>query len=270
MILSFDEYINEEYTNKELSDKTSRYTYNISLKRIKDAYKKLRNEESVYYNEELSRNIFKAYNNFIIGEISQRDMLFKIVDLLNANNISDVIIEDFYNAAWNNHTNLKDKSEEYFKNKYAKDRDMSTGGNEDSKYLYHYTTVEHFMYIMDSDKFMVHQHIQSGVCFSTDPDLYAKGFEFMRNKRNDKRCGIKMKLDFGKMKEDGYSYLLGGHEIGTEDGENEIRITTPVTDIRKYLLVVEVYPNKIVFNGENYKRVIKYLKDNNIPYRIRA
>jgi hypothetical protein len=108
-----------------------------------------------------------------------------------------------------------------------------------------------------------------GACFSSDADLYKKGFN-LGDGKTDLDCSIRIKLDFNKIKADGYKYFSGDDEnMDTSEAENEIRIQGHLRNVTKYIVSVDLYPNK-----ESYiltdEELLSELKKRGIRYRIKA
>jgi hypothetical protein len=313
MILSFQEFLNEEYTIDEIGGKAIDYADKTYNKIFIDEYKKMlavaKKTDRDFYEKALA--ILNVYNS---KEISLHSMRNKWAILANNEHENDItkLVKPVMD--------IENKYRTFLMNKYHKDSNLNYEGDETSPYLYHYTSLYAFNSIItanfikgDSDDVLTlpnssvenecsecdntgfikcdycnngcdecfHGSIEcdycfdteeeylsaGGSCFSTDGDLFKKGFCFAVD---EKTAGIKMKLDFNKIKSDNYKYVLGDMDIGTVKAENEIRILGELKNVKKYLISVEVYPNKLSAKQESFKQAIELLKKHNIKYRIKA
>jgi hypothetical protein len=153
----------------------------------------------------------------------------------------------------------KNKELESEKNPYGHE------GNINASVIYHYTTGHNLINIINTDTIMSGGE---GISFSTSGNLYKQGFVFwgeIGNRRDDENVGIKIKLDFNAMKDDGYNFYIGSGEKGTYTGEYEIRFNGGAIDnVRKYLKEVYVFKDK----EEHFKEIINFLDNKNIKYSI--
>lgn len=82
--------------------------------------------------------------------------------------------------------------------------------------------------------------------------------------KHDGNIGIKIKLDFNKIKNDAIDFTLGSSDIGTHRGEYEIRVNDDIENIRKYIKEVIVFKEKDTM----FNKSIKYLTKYNIKYKL--
>jgi hypothetical protein len=364
MILSFQDFLNEEYTLNQINSIASKYSDRVFTKNFVKDYKNMlaaaKDKHEVFY-DAASRLLSEYESKLNFSEFRDKWEAL-IYDFRYVK--KDATIQQYVDMIKKQYK-LQQKYKDFLTNKYHKDTNMNYAGDENSPYLYHYTTLKAFMGIISDNQILGYSdtnliipgteeecyicngngvedcHIcdgakttdcdecggegeiecycsegddcecqgegklpctecekgfiectacdgtgeaecdrcygngmseedgesAGGACFTTDADLFKKGFSFGTN---DLRCGIKMKLDFNKIKADRYEYILGDGDIGTVTAENEIRIRGHLNDVKKYLLTVEVFPNKLAKNEEEYTKAVEFLKQHNIKYRVKA
>lgn len=150
------------------------------------------------------------------------------------------------------------------KNPYSLEGDMS------ASYIYHYTTGESLINIIDENILMGGGDEYGGISFTTHPNLYKRGFvfwhpnEYSEGKHNG-NVGVKIKFDFNKMKKDGLKFKIGSENIGTLPGENELRLKqNELSDPLKYISEIIIFKNK----EKNYRELSSILKTKNIKFKI--
>ncbi len=144
-------------------------------------------------------------------------------------------------------------------------------GNMNSKYLYHYTNADNLLHIL-KDNYMIDSG-EGTVSFSTNPNLYKRGFIFWHPSkysegRHSLNSGVKIKLDFDKLKKDNYVFKLGSENHGTHFGEEEIYAKTDALEnIRDYIIEIIILTSKET-NKEIPDKLKKYLEKTNIKFTI--
>jgi hypothetical protein len=140
-------------------------------------------------------------------------------------------------------------------------------GNLNSKYIYHYTSGDSLIGILEDDNIVSGGE---GISFTTNSNLYKNGFIFWHSNeyskgRNHTNTGVKIKLDFNLLKSDGYKFKQGNEDMGTNAGEEEIRFRgEEITNITKYIVEIIILKNK----ESNYEELETLLNNKNIRYTI--
>jgi hypothetical protein len=140
-------------------------------------------------------------------------------------------------------------------------------GNLNSKYIYHYTSGDSLIGILDDDTILGDGE---GISFTTESNLYKNGFIFWHSNeyskgRDHTNTGVKIKLDFNLLKSDGYKFKQGNEDMGTHEGEAEIRFWgEEINNITKYIVEVIILKNK----ESNYEELETLLHEKNIKYKI--
>lgn len=159
---------------------------------------------------------------------------------------------------------------EYMKRKRVlisnSDNPYALEGDSKTSFIYHYTDVKSLLGIIN-DNAMVHSG--GGISFSSHPNLYKRGFVFWFGNKYTKtkdhsNSGVKMKLDYKKMLNDGYKFEIGGEDIGTHAGEEELRLVDKdLENILKYIVEVILFKDK-----ENIDKAIEILDEKSINYKV--
>jgi hypothetical protein len=140
-------------------------------------------------------------------------------------------------------------------------------GNLNNKFIYHYTDGDSLIGIIDDDNIVSGGE---GISFTTNSNLYKNGFIFWHSSeyskgRNHTNTGVKIKLDFNLLKSDGYKFKQGNEDMGTHEGEEEIRFRgEEITNITKYIVEIIILKNK----ESNYEELETLLHEKNIKYKI--
>lgn len=176
-----------------------------------------------------------------------------------------------------NHKQFKFKSDRLMR-QYFKDTDALTKQSNDPyalkgdptvKYIYHYTTVENLIGILEED---IMYESGEGVSFTSNPNLYKRGFVFWWASQYDKgrgssNAGAKIKFDFQKMKKD-YRFNLGSEDKGTHEGEEELYVLKDIENVTDYIVEVIILTEK-ESDPNLIEKCTKLLqKKNNIKYKI--
>lgn len=146
-------------------------------------------------------------------------------------------------------------------------------GNVESQYLYHYTSLSEMDYILMDNEMMGNDtdYGYDGVSFTTKSNLHDEGFLFYHDPpRTSDNLGIIFKIDFNKIKADGYKYWLGDEFKGTYSGEAEIRIKGDVKNITNYINQIIILPIKLKNKGEDYRKAVELCKKYNINYKLKT
>ena len=148
-----------------------------------------------------------------------------------------------------------------YKNSYA------LAGNMNARYIYHYTNYDSLQNIIKDN---VMYTSESGISYSSNPNLYKRGFIFWHSSKysegkNHLNTGIKMKFDFNLMKSDNLRFRAGNENMGTHAGEEEIGLMSDeLNNVKKYLVEVIIFKQK----EKNYKLAEELLKKEGIKYRV--
>lgn len=210
--------------------------------------------------------LFNILKN-IINEEKNYDKLIKINQWYEDEKEKINKIKNF--KLWNFKT--KNLSKIYFKliNDLDKNDDdlYALRGNINNKYLYHYTNGDSLISILEDD---VIETGGDGISFTTNSNLYKRGFVFWFSNeyskgRNHTNTGVKIKLDFNKLKSNGYKFKVGNEYMGTHEGEEEIRyLGDEINNITNYIIEVILFREK----ESNIDEVENILKLKNIKYKI--
>jgi hypothetical protein len=136
----------------------------------------------------------------------------------------------------------------------------------DSRYIYHYTTGDSLIYIIEDNE----MYGDDGISFTTHPNLYKRGFVFWYPNKYSKgrhhgNVGVKIKFDFNEMKNDGLKFKKGSENLGTHGGEEELRlITYELNNPIKYIKEIILFKDK----EENYLELSNILKNKNINFKV--
>jgi hypothetical protein len=187
-------------------------------------------------------------------------------------------LDDIWKTGLKHDGVMKGKYYKYLINKYYSEKTLDKAGDVNTKYIYHCTILSALERILETNIFKAGYMMEGekGICFSSDADLYKKGFYFSTDaysgiELTDKTCGIQIKVDFEAIKNDGYDYIVGSGDEGTSQGENEIRILgSTISSARKYITMVYLYPTKLAAMGESLEDAKKLLDSKMIKYRLRA
>ena len=142
------------------------------------------------------------------------------------------------------------------------------GGDDTVKYIYHYTTGNNLLDIIDSNELIGGGDEYGGISFSSDGNLWRNKFVFYHpSEYSDgvtyRNVGIRLKFDFNKMKNDGFKFKRGNENIGSHYGEFEIRLRKDeLPNISKYLVNITIIKDK----EKNYLALIDFLDSHNIKY----
>lgn len=207
----------------------------------------------------------------------------KFVDFVNENKAYDeyISLKKWYKEEKEKIEHIRDfkkwglKSKLLFKQYLDKKKEIfnkqndvfALGGDIDSKYLYHYTDGQSLIDMLEENIMIASD---DGISFTTHPNLYKRKFTFWHGNQYTKardytNIGIKMKFNFIQMKKDGYVFKKGNEDMGTYEGEEEIRlINSSLENPIKYLEEVIIFKNK----EENISDVEKILNKHNIKYII--
>lgn len=140
-------------------------------------------------------------------------------------------------------------------------------GNINSKYLYHYTNGESLLNILEDD---LMETGGEGISFTTNSNLYKRGFIFWHKSeysegRNHTNTGVKIKLDFNLLKSNGYKFKQGNQDLGTHEGEEEIRYRgDEITNISSYIIEIILFREK----ESNIESIVEILNSKNIKFKI--
>lgn len=176
---------------------------------------------------------------------------------------------------WHLHNSAHMK--EYFKRKAELEKQYSDiygmKGDRQSKFVYHYTTSEGLLGILETDTLDsggVDSYGYGGVAVSTHPNLYKYGFIFWwpseySEGKTDKNVGVKIKLDFKKLQSDGLKFISGSEELGTHVGEFEFRSKQDaIPNISKYIVEILIFKQK----EPNYKELVNALSSTNLKFKV--
>lgn len=159
------------------------------------------------------------------------------------------------------------KSNEILKTQNAYD----LKGNINAKYIYHYTTGQALIGIIEDDMLVGGgSDDYNGISFTTHPNLYKRGFIFYypsahSEGRHHKNIGVKIKFDFNQMKADGLKFKTGGEFMDTHAGEEEIRLKQDELDnVSKYIKDIVIFKDK----EKDYILLSKFLQDRNIKHKL--
>jgi hypothetical protein len=161
-------------------------------------------------------------------------------------------------------------------NKISKDY-LEFSGNINSKYLYHFTTVE-YAYRILYDNMLIggDENGDAAISFTTNKNLINRGVVFWypseyTEGRTSKNLSVCFVFDFNKIKNEYKGKIKKGNEyIGTHVGESEIRLKLYEFDnVDKYLLSVIIDKDKIGNHVEEYNKLIKECKSKNIKYYLK-
>lgn len=140
-------------------------------------------------------------------------------------------------------------------------------GDINATYVYHFTTGDYFLQIMEDNYLMTGDY---GISFTTNANLYKSKFVFYHASehyegKNWKNVGIRMKFNFNLMKSDGLKFKKGNENVGTHFGEYEILLRQDeLENVSKYLIEVAVFRDK----EKKYEDIINFLKERNIKHII--
>lgn len=140
-------------------------------------------------------------------------------------------------------------------------------GDLNNKYIYHYTNGDSLLSIIEDDTI---ESGGEGISFTTNSNLYKNGFIFWHSNeyskgRNHTNTGVKIKLDFDLLKSDGYKFKQGNENIGTNEGEEEIRYRgDEINNISKYIVEIIIFKNK----ESNFNEIETILREKGIKYKI--
>lgn len=140
-------------------------------------------------------------------------------------------------------------------------------GDLNSKYIYHYTNGDSLLSIIEDDTI---ESGGEGISFTTNSNLYKNGFIFWHSNeyskgRNHTNTGVKIKLDFDLLKSDGYKFKQGNENIGTNEGEEELRYRgDEINNISKYIVEIIIFKNK----ESNFNEIETILREKGIKYKI--
>lgn len=186
-----------------------------------------------------------------------------------------------YGEEVNKIQNFLKKTQKYFlqqsvniDKRYRGENQYGLKGDINSMYLYHFTTVNNAISIINDGYFMGGGE-SLGISTTTNKDLinqlqpifyhsseYSEGKTF----RNLSTCFV---LDFNKIKADNIKYRVGSDNdlIGTHFGEEEIKLypTNDELDVFKYLMKVIIDPSK-ESNKKSQIELINLLKEKNIQF----
>lgn len=201
----------------------------------------------------------------------------KIQEIGKSDELSD-IIKKWYNVDSSIHS-LKNKWDAKVEKKYNKiSKDyLELEGDINSKYLYHFTTVENaYRILYDNMLIGGDENGDAAISFTTNKNLIARGVVFWypseyTEGKTSKNLSICFVFDFNKIKNDFKGKIKKGNEyIGTHVGESEIRLKLYEFDnIDKYLISIIIDKSKIGNHIEDYRKVIDECKSKNIKYYIR-
>jgi hypothetical protein len=165
-----------------------------------------------------------------------------------------------YDLLYKQYTIEKDKLINHNPDPYA------LKGNINAKYIYHYTTGDNLIGIIN-DNILIGDE---GISFTTHPNLYKRGFVFWypgkySEGRHTKNVGIKIKFDFDAMKNSGLKFKVGSEGLGTNHGEEELRLMkyelkNPIRFIKEIIIFKE--------KEKNYIKVSELLDSKHIKYKI--
>jgi hypothetical protein len=136
-------------------------------------------------------------------------------------------------------------------------------GDIKSKYAYHYTIYDNLDSIFTSNTLYTSG---GSVSLTTNKDLMKRKPTFWYGAVNHKTLAVKFVLDLQKIIRDGYEILVGDDDLGTLEGEEELRLRRDLKNLRKYIVKVIVYKSNI--SSSELKSTIDLLKQKNIPYYI--
>ena len=137
-------------------------------------------------------------------------------------------------------------------------------GNENAKYIYHFTTGDSLIGILSDN---IIYGFPDGISFTTNGNLYKRKFVFWYGKNNKdySNVGVRIKLDYHKMKNDGLKFKLGDESIGTTWGEEEIRLLkTELENPFKYVVEIAIFKDK----ESKYEALVNYLEKKNINFKV--
>lgn len=147
---------------------------------------------------------------------------------------------------------------------------FSLKGDLNANFIYHYTTVSALFNILTDNEMIGGGDEYGGISFTSHPNLYKRGFIFWHPSENSEgrhhgNVGIKIKFDFNMMKNDGFNFKPGNSKMGTNSGEEELRLLDDeIQNPIKYIKEVIIFTSK----DKNYNSLIDLLQNNNIKYRL--
>lgn len=168
----------------------------------------------------------------------------------------------------------KFKSDSLFREYMKRKRDLvdnsdnpyALKGDTKTSFIYHYTDVESLLGIINVNSMTLSGE---GISFSSHPNLYKRGFVFWfggkyTKSKDHSNLGVKIKLDYKKMLDDGYKFEVGNEDIGTHAGEEELRlIDDELKNPLKYVAEVILFKDK-----ENIDKAIEILNEKSINYKV--
>lgn len=149
-------------------------------------------------------------------------------------------------------------------------------GDNETKYIYHYTTSDSLIEIIENNEMIGdgdgNEYV--GISFTSHPNLYKRGFVFSHpNKysqgRHHGNIGIKIKFDFNEMKKDGLKFKKGSEKMGTYSGEEELRLMQDqLENPIKYIKEIILFKDKEKEFSKLSEKITNLLKNKNIKYKI--
>lgn len=249
----------------------------------KDELAKKRDDFEKYIDNEIN----KVYDTYIKPHLSERDYNIVLSQTRTGYDIRNSIYNEKlsdkekneYNTKVKKLTNLSGKYGKYIlkqmfdlDNKY-KDEKNAYGlrGDKNANYVYHITTTSNAISILQDGE--IYEGEEGGVATTTNKDLINKINPIFYHPSHGgdgvtyKNLSTTFVFDFRKIKNDGIKYFVGDEEIGTQWGEEEIRILpkTGRFPVFNYLVKVIYDPSKEKDKNIE-KELVKILKDKNIKF----
>lgn len=215
---------------------------------IKESIDEFLNEEQAYDKLQKLEKWFKE----------EQEKLDKVRDFKKWKFKSDVLYRTYYRE--------KEKLNK-FNNLYG------LAGDKNVKYIYHYTNIEGLLGIVSENMLIGGGDEYGGISFTSNPNLYKRGFVFMYGSRDIegrdyKNSGVKIKFDFNKLKERGYKFRTGTEDIGTHSGEEELRLKQDeLPHVSDYIVEVIIIGSK-ERNNNMIRTAIQYMDKLNIKYKL--
>lgn len=144
---------------------------------------------------------------------------------------------------------------------------LGLSGDVKSKFAYHLTNPDRLISILDMDE-MESNYETGGVSLTTNKNLIKRKPIFYHGSTTYYTLGVQIVFDLQKIKQDGWKLRKGSEERGTHYGEEEVTIKTDdaFNNVRKYIVKVILFGKHI--EPQLMSKIVKKLKEFNIPYFI--
>jgi hypothetical protein len=146
----------------------------------------------------------------------------------------------------------------------SKENPYGHSGNINVSFIYHYTTGENLIGIINYNTLF--PGAVNTVSFTTSGNLYKSGFTFWGGDdyRGDGNVGVKIKFNFKLMKDDGIKFYVDGLHDSKKPGEFELRTHDEIDNIKKYIIGIFIFKDK----EENFIELTNFLNQRKIKYII--